>query len=94
MFRSGQVMDITGRSGILCKRCTTMVEVFKTNVRDQQQAELLLEQIHFAFANYTANFDLDDCDRVLRVECATGVQSLPLLNLLTDHGVQAAILPE
>ena len=31
-------------------------------------AHLLLDQIHKSFRHYQANFDLEDCDRILRVE--------------------------
>ncbi len=45
-----------------------MVEVFKTNVEDSSHADLLIEQIHKTYTHYTANFDLEDCDKILRVE--------------------------
>ena len=45
-----------------------MVEVFKTNVKKKQHARMLIDQIGKTFCNYTANFDLEDCDKILRVE--------------------------
>jgi len=44
-----------------------MIEVFKTNVKHADHAKILVDQIHTTFADYTANFDLEDCDRILRV---------------------------
>ncbi len=35
-----------------------MVEVFKTNVADKDQANILVDQIHKNFTDYKANFDL------------------------------------
>ena len=49
-----------------------MVEVFKTNVKDQAVADKLIEQIHKTFIHYKANFDLQDCDNILRVKSMTG----------------------
>ena len=49
-----------------------MVEVFKTTVSDSYYAKLLLTRIHARFSFYLANFDLSDCDRILRVQ-STGV---------------------
>ena len=49
-----------------------VVEVFKTNVNKRRQANRLLDAIHNAFGNHKANFDLDDCDRILRVQCDNG----------------------
>ena len=43
------------------------VEVFKTNVSDARQARVLLLHLHQTFPTYKATFDLDDCDRILRV---------------------------
>jgi hypothetical protein len=72
-----------------------MVEVFKTNVETDEQATQLAHQICEAFTGYAVNFDLDDCDRVLRVHSTTGsVQSEMLINLLNDCGFDAAVLPD
>ena len=72
-----------------------MVEVFKTNVTDLAQADLHLTEIHQTFRNYKANFDLEDCDKILRVKCTTDfIQSVALINLLQDFGFDAEVLPE
>lgn len=44
------------------------VEVFKTSVTKPMQAEVILATLINSFPNIKPNFDLDDCDRVLRVE--------------------------
>ncbi len=72
-----------------------MVEVFKTNVCDWMQADMLLSHIHNTFMDYRANFDLDDCDKILRVECATGnIKTTLLVNLLKKFGYSAEVLPD
>lgn len=72
-----------------------MVEVFKTNVGEPIFAYILVDQIHQRFADYKANFDLEDCDRILRVKCTTGpVQSSGLIALLHEHGFKAEVLPD
>lgn len=72
-----------------------MVEVFKTNVRYPEEADLLIALIHQAFSDYTANFDLDDCDNILRVVSKTGsIQSTALITLLKDFGFEAEVLPD
>jgi hypothetical protein len=72
-----------------------MVEVFKTDVTDIDQANKLLDQIHHTFTDYKANFDCEDCDRILRVECTTGiVQSSSLIYLLRNSGFYAEVLPD
>ncbi|HYG38208.1 MAG TPA: hypothetical protein VD908_06295 [Cytophagales bacterium] len=72
-----------------------MVEVFKTNVRDHRYARMLIDQIHKLFSDYKANFDLGDCDKILRVECSTElIRSSSLINLLKDFGFYAEPLPD
>ena len=46
----------------------TMIEVFKTNVELEEQGELILASLTQMFSALKINFDLDDCDRILRVE--------------------------
>lgn len=72
-----------------------MIEVFKTNVDDRGHADLLLCQIHQIFHGYQANFDLDDCDKILRVKCTIGsVESYHIINLVRSFGCHAEVLPD
>ena len=72
-----------------------MIEVFKTNVDQQQHANMLTEQIHAFFSGYRANFDLWDCDRVLRVKSGAGqVEPSLVIALLQKFGFHAEILPD
>lgn len=72
-----------------------MIEVFKTNINCPEKAKQLLEQIHKAFHGYKANFDLDDCDRILRVASSKdSIESVHLINWLKALGCDAEILPD
>ncbi|HZX73390.1 MAG TPA: hypothetical protein VFE57_03155 [Cyclobacteriaceae bacterium] len=72
-----------------------MVEVFKTNVHDEQHARLIIEEIHRSFMNYKATFDLEDCDRILRIQCDYGLVEAPLLVTLIDNlGYKAEVLED
>ena len=51
-----------------------IVEVFKTNVQKESETNLIINFIQKLFPNYKINFDLEDCDKILRVE---GVQLQP-----------------
>jgi hypothetical protein len=75
------------------------VEVFKTNVSDPEKAKWLVAQIERNFTNCKVNFDLDDCDRILRVVCEGEIQSDPiaigsLIDLLKNVGCKAEVLPD
>jgi len=70
-----------------------MVEVFKTTVDNHFQAFRLLEAIHRAFPGYSANFDLDDCDRILRVVSHTSqVNTCAVIHLIISQGCFAEVL--
>ncbi len=45
-----------------------MVEVFKTNVRSIREAKFIIQKLVEEFPKHKINFDLSDCDRILRVE--------------------------
>ncbi|RKR09319.1 hypothetical protein C8C83_0942 [Flavobacterium sp. 90] len=45
-----------------------IVEVFKTNVQKEADKNYIIAVIQTQFPNYKINFDLEDCDKILRVE--------------------------
>jgi hypothetical protein len=45
-----------------------MVEVFKTNITCNETAEQILCALQIRFPFSKINFDLEDCDKILRVE--------------------------
>jgi len=68
-----------------------MVEVFKTNVRKQTQSKMLLCVLSEAFPSFKINFDLSDCDKVLRVH-GENIETLRIMNLVHKHGFTCEIL--
>ena len=70
-----------------------MVEVFKTDVSNDEVAKQLVNQIHFNFNRYHANFDLDDCDRILRIKCDDDlVDAASIISILQKSGCNAEVL--
>lgn len=45
-----------------------MIEIFKTNVQKKSETNHIIAIIKKQFPDYAINFDLEDCDRILRVE--------------------------
>ncbi len=68
-----------------------MVEVFKTDVHNEDRAIMLLSVLSQRFPSHRINFDLEDCDRILRVE---GLNILPenIISVLNAYGYQCLIL--
>lgn len=44
-----------------------MIEVFRTNVKQENEAKKVLDLLLMKFPDLVMNFDLEDCDRILRV---------------------------
>ena len=68
-----------------------MVEVFKTNVQKKVQSKMLLCALSEAFPSFKINFDLSDCDKVLRVE-GDNMESLRIMTLVKEFGFMCEIL--
>ena len=70
-----------------------MIEVFKTNVKDPDHARKLVDRIHAVFPYVEANFDLEDCDKILRVKSSENyIDPTRFTTLLGNHGFQAEVL--
>ena len=68
-----------------------MVEVFKTNVQKKTQSKMLLCILSEAFPSFKINFDLLDCDKVLRVE-GDNMEALRIMILVKKHGFKCEVL--
>jgi len=68
-----------------------MVEVFKTNIRHYYQSQSLIKKLLEYFPGSEVNFDLEDCDRVLRIE-GTGICPVKIVELITADGYECEAL--
>jgi hypothetical protein len=64
---------------------TMQIEVFKTNINTKKNAAVVVNCIKRIVPVGKINFDLEDCDKILRIE-AKEIQVQPILNLLLDLG--------
>ncbi len=68
-----------------------MIEVFKTNVIKKSQAKTLLKILEQRFNDFKINFDLSDCDKVLRVQGQT-ISFEEIIELVNANGYQCEVL--
>ena len=68
-----------------------MVEVFKTNVDQPEHSQMLIHRIRSHVPNGDIYFDLEDCDKILRVE-AESISVKIILKLLNQLGFHAEVL--
>lgn len=68
-----------------------MVEVFKTNVLRKNKSRVLLSELCRNFPGHKINFDLADCDKILRVE---GKEVLPkqIIEIVNSSGYHCEVL--
>lgn len=71
------------------------IEVFRTNVRTVAMANSLIHHLQLQFPGYRVNFDLDDCDRILRVQTFSGnIDASGIIAMIKVFGCSAEILPD
>ena len=64
-----------------------IVQVFKTDVPDRETARVITFLLQRDFSQCRINFDLDDCDRILRIESRqTSVDEMEILLLVGGCG--------
>lgn len=68
-----------------------MVEVFKTNVITKQQAEKIIKTLQILLPLAKINFDLEDCDNILRIEDAN-IHTAVIIEYLLDHKIITSTL--
>jgi hypothetical protein len=68
-----------------------IVEVFKTNVQEEDRARQLTTRLLAHFPHCKINFDLQDCDKILRVE-GIAVSNEKIIELITGEGFQCYVL--
>jgi hypothetical protein len=72
-----------------------MIEVFKTDVAGPADAALLVQLLENYFKGYKVNFDLEDCDHILRVDSPSGQPDIVgIKRLLAESGFSAEVLQD
>ena len=69
-----------------------MVLVFKTSVQFKKQVKALKPLLDDSLKQASWNFDLEDCDKIFRVETPSNVSD-DVIRLLTDKGFECEELP-
>lgn len=80
---------LRARYNILTTEDTWMkrVEVYKTSVQEAKEAVQIIALLLDHFPGCKVNFDLDDCDCILRIETHNGMMpDMQIKRLLSDCG--------
>ena len=68
-----------------------MVEVFKTNVQRIHEAKLIIQKLAEEFPKHKINFDLSDCDRILRIQ-GENILKNKIINIVNALNYKCEIL--
>jgi hypothetical protein len=68
-----------------------MVEIFRTNVKRKRQAKTVMDILSKQFPLFHINFDLEDCDRVLRIE-GENICHHTIRELMAENGYRCEVL--
>ncbi|AZJ36674.1 hypothetical protein [Tenacibaculum singaporense] len=72
-----------------------MVEVFKTSVTLIEEEVFLLKKLRKKFPDYIVNFDLEDCDNILRIEVTdTKINLISIIKLVESYGFNIEVLED
>ncbi|HET8830402.1 MAG TPA: hypothetical protein VFM79_13735 [Pelobium sp.] len=72
-----------------------MVEVFSTNVKDYKEADFLLDHLGKQFPVYEMNFDLEDCDNILRIKSdLETIEVIQIVEMVNNLGFVAEVLAD
>ncbi|KAA5825688.1 hypothetical protein FPF71_07195 [Algibacter amylolyticus] len=70
-----------------------MVFVFKTSISSKKTIKLLTPHLNKLLADSNWNFDLEDCDNILRIDSQVNIVK-KTIEILNDNGIKCEELPE
>ena len=69
-----------------------MIEVFKTNVLFHKDALLIIDGLEKKLGNSKINFDLEDCDKILRIAGTNNTKNKYIISYLQKLGYNCEVL--
>lgn len=69
------------------------IEIFKTNIQEQSQAEEVRGALINILPDARINFDLDDCDKILRIE-NLNFNSSVIVSVVEELGFLCKVMPD
>lgn len=70
-----------------------MIEIFKTNIQQQKEADHVLHTLTGILPDARINFALDDHDRILRID-SVSIDADKIISVVTDLGFLCKVIPD
>jgi hypothetical protein len=72
-----------------------MVEIFRTNVKNKKLAGKILKVLQAHLPAFNFNFDLDDCDKILRVQSNnTPVECSKIMQIVKGYSIEISLFED
>jgi hypothetical protein len=72
-----------------------MVEIFKTNVTNKKLAGKVLKTLRARLPAYHFNFDLEDCDRILRAQSEiVSIDAVDIVEIVKNQRVEICLFED
>jgi hypothetical protein len=72
-----------------------MIEIFKTNVKNKRLASRVLKTLHANLPGYLFNFDLEDCDRILRAQSrGITIETSRIIGIAKDCRIEICVFED
>lgn len=71
-----------------------IIEVFRTNVISENIADNIIKEIKTFFPDINVNFDLEDCDNILRMVAPTYQDIYNASMIVINYGYICEVLPD
>ncbi|WP_194766485.1 hypothetical protein [Tamlana sp. I1] len=71
---------------------STAVEIFKTNVTHNQLANKIVADLKQLYPEYRINFDLEDCDKVLRIVSDNSIHISRIIDYGNSNNIQIELI--
>ena len=72
-----------------------MVEIFRTNVKSKRLAGKVLKSLHLYLPAFKFNFDLEDCDRILRAQSnGCPVECSRIMQIVKGHSIDISLFED
>ena len=69
-----------------------MIEIFATNIRSIKDARIIEGLFSIVFPRLDVNFDLDDRDKILRVQSVSPIDSNSIVSYVRNLGFSAKVI--
>lgn len=70
-----------------------MISIFKTNIENNSQIEKISNELDELIGSFKWNFDLEDCDKILRIDSKIDITNVTI-NLLHNNGFECVELED